>query len=203
MQESENGKTEIEAEQPAAKNVSRRPLSSKMKLLFGGAALLAVLAVYLGVSFGIKNVWDKTWLIWVIGVAVIGIVFLLDYVSKIVETKLVLSRMITLGIIVLISAVAYICLEVLTEAPSAYVLFLLMVILLFGAETSMLYVMGSKYAFASLNATVPVVFGMVYVILSVMKITTWHPYWYLILIGVGIDAVLIAVKFLLKKKKKQ
>lgn len=172
-------------------------------VLFGFAsAIVCLVAIYLGVSFGVGGIWDKSWLILVGGILASICVLLFIYIIKSANKRPITTRLSALVIIVLTCVIAFLLLQILTDVPKAWIIFLLMVILLLATESLLLYVMKSPIAFVVLIISIPFIFALIYVILSLIEITTWHPYWLIILGGVVVDLVLITVKIVKYNKKK-
>lgn len=164
---------------------------------------VAVVGAYLAVSFTKAMPWSNSWLI-LVGGFLGGIVVMSVYacVVLVMKKKYALGRPLIHVAIVLSTVVAYLCYSILTPNvwKTSWLLFLIMAILSTGIECIYDFLTESKLANLSLMVFLPVSFSVVYVMLSLSKMLTWHPYWFLPAIAVVFDIVYSLI--LIKRKLK-
>lgn len=153
------------------------------------AYVLVLTAIYLSVSF-ITNLWGKTWLIMVGGIfaMLLGGIFLIARRS--VKSKGVfrpLSRVFLAIGVFIIATFIFLCLEMLTQASSAWLIFLFAVIA--ALVTDSVYAALTKQHLAIINYMVyiPVAAAVAYIALSIAGFMPWHPGWLIIVFAVVAD----------------
>lgn len=169
----------------------------------GVAAYVFVLtAIYLAVSF-ITGLWGKTWLIMVGGIfaAILGGIFLL--VKRSVKSKGVfrpLSRIFLAVGVFIIATFMFLCLEMLTQVSSAWLIFLFAVIA--ALVTDSVYATLTKQHLAVINYMIyiPIAAAVTYVALGIGGLMPWHPGWLIIVFSVVAD-LFIAVALIIGNGK--
>lgn len=163
--------------------------------IIAAAILLASIIAYLAVSFAIKN-WNTSWLIIVGGVTIAVSVFCGFLISKFTKEDKYLIPRISLGvIIVLVFVLIYLCITILTQVSKSWIMFLIMIIALSGTDTVYAYWVNSKTRLFNILIFILVVSVLEYVVLSLIGLISWHPYWIIPVAGVLIDGIIIALKF--------
>ncbi len=172
-------------------------------LIYSLIFAVLVVGAYLAVSFTKAMPWSNSWLILVCGfLGGIVVVSVYACVVLVMKKKFALGRPFLHVAIVLSVVVAYLCYSVLTPNvwKTSWLLFLIMAILSTGIECIYDFLTESKLANLSLMVFMPVAFSVVYVMLCLSKMLTWHPYWFIPAIALVFDVVyaLILVKRKLK-----
>lgn len=172
-------------------------------LIYGLIFSLVVVGTFLALSFTAVLPWSKSWIILTsgfIGGAVILSVY--AFVVLISKKKYNLARPFIHIAIVLSTVIAYLCYSVITANVwgTSWLMFLIMIIMSTGIECIFDFLTESKLANFSLMVFIPVSFSIVYVMLGLSKMLTWHPYWFIPVIALAFDIVFGLV--LLKKKLK-
>lgn len=164
---------------------------------------IVLVGTFLAISFTKVMPWNQSWLI-LAGGFIGGAVALSVYafVVLIAKKKYNLARPFIHIAIVLSTVIAYLCYSVLTPDVwgTSWLMFLIMTIMSTGIECIYDFLTESKLANISLMIFLPTSFSIVYVMLSLSKMLSWHPYWFIPAIAVAFDIVLGLV--LLKKRLK-
>lgn len=168
------------------------------------AILLVTVICYLAVSF-ITSKWDISWLIIVGGVflsVIVSICFLITSLAK--KGKYIIPRIGIAIMIVLVFTFVFLAVLMLTEITKVWILFLIMAIAIVGADTVFAYWTDAKTRVLSLIIFIQVSTALEYVILALVGILSWHPYWFIPVIGAVINMVIIGfkLKFIFIKPKK-
>lgn len=185
-------------------NVKRALPKAGIIALCAVAFSLFVVIAYLTVSFATKA-WDKTWLIFIAGVFTGVIACALYGIVKFAKRKKRLAvRGLSHVIIVAAFTMLFLFLEILSNLPNCYFVFLIMVIAMLVTDTAEAYSYGSKSRLFDLLATVEVTAVLVYVILGIAGVVAWHPYWLIPVIAALLDVIIliVAISRFAKKKKK-
>ncbi|NLL56800.1 MAG: hypothetical protein GX242_06275 [Clostridiales bacterium] len=167
------------------------------------AIILASLIAYLTVSF-VKDAWSTSWLIWIgcaVAILIALTVFAMIYCIK--KGKVVIPRISLAVSIAMVFTLAYLCLITLMEIDKVWIMYLIMPIAITGADTVLSYWIYAKHRIVSLIAFILVATALEYVILSLVELITWHPYWLIPLGGVIISALIVVLKLREAKKAKE
>lgn len=159
----------------------------------GAAAYVLVLtAIYLAVSF-MTSLWGKTWLIMVGGIfaMLLGGIFLMA--KRSVKSKGVfrpVSRVFLAAGVFIIATFIFLCLEMLTQVSSAWLIFLFAVIA--ALVTDSVYATVTKQHLAVINYMlyIPIAAAVIYVALGIAGFMPWHPGWLVIVFAVVSDLVI-------------
>lgn len=174
-----------------------------LPIIIASAIVLAALIVYLAVSLATRK-WDTTWLIIIGGASLAVIVFSGFLISKYTKREQYLIPRISLAVsIVLAFVVIYLCISVLAEVNKAWIMFLIMVIAAIGADTVFAYWVNSKTRLVNLLVFILAASVLEYVVLALVDLLDWHPYWIIPLVGFLIDVAIVAIKFKDIFRKKQ
>lgn len=178
-------------------NIKKAAPKASAFALAGIAIALFVVIGYLTASFA-TNDWARTWLILVGGVfagVITAAIFLIVKLSK--KKKFLAVRGLSHVILVLLFVMAFLILQIVVRYHYSWMTFLVMVVALLISDTALAYAFNSKLKLISLLAAVEVTAVMVYVILGVAGVISWHPYW---LIPVG--AVIVDLGILIGTLKR-
>jgi magnesium-transporting ATPase (P-type) len=185
-------------------NKSENPQKKlSLPIIISLAIILASLIAYLAVSFA-SGRWDASWLIILGGVVVSVIVyggFLIAKFSK--QGKHLVPRLSLAISIILAFVLIFLCLITLIEVQKVWILFLIMAIAITGADTVYSYWVNAKDRLVSLVIFILIAFCLEYVVLALVELLSWHPYWIIPVVGVIIAIVIVALKYketLLKRK---
>lgn len=164
------------------------------------AVVLAITIVYLAVSFATKE-WGSTWLIMVGGIMIAIITLSIFIITKFMKKKMYIIPRICIAISIALSfTIVFLCITKLTDVSNAWILYLIMVIALVGADTVLAYWTNSKTRIVNLLLFILVAASLEYVIFSLVGLLTWHPYWVIPVAGLLIDIAIIVVKLREKPK---
>lgn len=169
--------------------------------VIASAIILLAAIAYLIVSLITKK-WDTSYLILVGGIFAAIILFggflIAAYLKK---GKEVIPRLSIAGSLILIFVFIYLCITVLTKVNMAWIMFLIMIIALIGADTVFAYWVNSKTRLINLIVFIFVASVLEYVVLSLVELLTWHPYWVIPLVGVLIDTAIIVISIIKRQAK--
>ena len=151
----------------------------------GVGAVLALVIIYLLVSFFVPNSWGLTWLI-LVGGAFLGVialaVFMLVKLGK--AKKYLPMRLMPVVVIVLVCVYLFLLLQLVAHAEFAWITFLVMVIMIAAFDAVLAFLTDFKFRWVELPIAIEIVCVMIYVIVGVTVPGFWHPGWLLCLGGV-------------------
>ena len=173
----------------------------------GVGAVLALVIIYLLVSFFVPNSWGLTWLI-LVGGAFLGVialaVFMLVKLGK--AKKYLPMRLMPVVVIVLVCVYLFLLLQLVAHAEFAWITFLVMVIMIAAFDAVLAFITDFKFRWVELPIAIEIVCVMIYVIVGVTVPGFWHPGWLLCLGGV-VAAIAEAIALIAvrngKKDKKE
>lgn len=162
---------------------------TKRKALFTAITavgfVLLVVCAYLITSFALGDEWGKTWLIMVggifTGIVTAASMLCAKFFSK---KKFVLARLLLAVDEVLICVFIFLVLQILFNLHMSWIIFLVMVIIVFGVDTLIALFLNSKIRHVELALFMETFCALLYVILGVTGLAPWHPTWLLCLAGV-------------------
>ena len=170
----------------------------------GVGAALALVVVYLIVSFLVPGSWGLTWLILVGGVfaAVIAVaVVLLVKFGK--NKKYIPMRLMPVVVIVLLCVYLFLLLQLVAKVDMAWLVFLAMVIMIAAFDAVLAFITEFKFRWVELPVAIEIVCVMLYVILGiVLGSVFWHPGWLLCLGGV-VAAIAEAIAIIATRNSKK
>ncbi len=160
-----------------------RPKRNNRRLLIAvavTASILIVLGVYLITSLLGAVPWKMSWLI-LVGPLFTAIISILALKGLAIAGKksYVIPRIFLSISIILASTFAFLVILMTTTLPYAWFAFLIMVILILTADTSIAFLTKSKLAFLEAQATFIVTSALLYVMLGIIRVMPWHPGWLL------------------------
>lgn len=174
------------------------------------AGIFAMVVAYLLLGV-LAHLWHPGWLL-LVGSALLGVAagFILlavkcgkEAVKTKSNVKWILMRLCVVVVIVMFAVIIFLCWQILAPAPRfAWYTFLVMVNVMFLADTVIAFITKSKIAFWESLATLIVTVVMVYVMVGVAVPHFWHPGWMMFPIAVFIDLVLIFGKIWAKNSQK-
>ncbi len=173
----------------------------------GVGAALALVVVYLIVSFLVPNSWGLTWLILVGGafaaVIAVAVVLLVKFVKA---KKYLLMRLMPPVVIVLLCVYLFLLLQLVGHVEMSWLVFLAMVVMIAAFDGALAFITEFKFRWVELPIVIEIVCVMVYVIVGII-VSFWHPGWLLCLGGVvaaiAEAIVLIATRNSKKDKKEK
>lgn len=174
----------------------------------GVGAALALVIVYLIVSFLVPNSWGLTWLILVGGafaaVIAVAVVLLVKFVKA---KKYLLMRLMPPVVIVLLCVYLFLLLQLVGHVEMSWLAFLAMVVMIAAFDGALAFITEFKFRWVELPIVIEIVCVMVYVIVGIIVPSFWHPGWLLCLGGVvaaiAEAIVLIATRNSKKDKKEK
>jgi len=162
-----------------------------------GAALVAFLAVSLA-----TGKWDKAWLIAAGGVSVAAIAVCAIALPPFMKNgRYTVPRIAVAITIVLAFLLVFLCIFILTDVIKTWIMFLIMAIAVLGSDTVFAYWVNCPRRLINLLIFIPVAFTLEYIVLALVELIPWHPWWVLIVAGVVIDIAIVLGKTFGKKKK--
>lgn len=165
--------------------------------------IFAAVVAYLSVSFATKE-WGITWLIIVGGVVAAVIASTIITVIGLAKKQQWIPIRIFIAIdVILVFVLVYLCLLMLTTIPKTYVLFLIMTVMVSGIDTAIAVGVNSKTRLISLLAFIQLATALEYVMLGILKMAPWHPYWLIPVGGLFINLIIIAVAIYFHFKNKK
>lgn len=174
----------------------------------GVGAALALVVVYLIVSFLVPGSWGLTWLILVGGafaaVIAVAVVLLVKFGKN---KKYIPMRLMPVVVIVLLCVYLFLLLQLVAKVDMAWLVFLAMVIMIAAFDAVLAFITEFKFRWVELPVAIEIVCVMLYVILGiVLGSVFWHPGWLLCLGGV-VAAIAEAIAIIAirnsKKDKKE
>ena len=152
----------------------------------GVGAALALVIVYLIVSFLVPGSWGLTWLILVGGafaaVIAVAVVLLVKFGKN---KKYIPMRLMPVVVIVLLCVYLFLLLQLVAKVDMAWLVFLAMVIMIAAFDAVLAFITEFKFRWVELPVAIEIVCVMLYVILGiVLGSVFWHPGWLLCLGGV-------------------
>lgn len=179
-------------------------LKASSRLLIGACILFGFVIGYLIISFA-TEAWDKTWLVLLGGIFAFVIVMLTTHaIRDLSRRSWILIRIASQVIIVLGCVFTFLCMLLIRPEGQNIVweIFLIMVILMSGAETLISFIARRKIAFFEVQVFILLLTSLVYVIIGV-NLGLWHPYWLIIVLGAGIDMFIttIYLYFIVKRNE--
>lgn len=152
----------------------------------GVGAALALVVVYLIVSFLVPGSWGLTWLILVGGafaaVIAVAVVLLVKFGKN---KKYIPMRLMPVVVIVLLCVYLFLLLQLVAKVDMAWLVFLAMVIMIAAFDAVLAFITEFKFRWVELPVAIEIVCVMLYVILGiVLGSVFWHPGWLLCLGGV-------------------
>lgn len=187
----------------AKKDKKKAILNSKVIIVGVLGFVLALTILYLSVSFA-TNAWDKTWLIILFGV-VAGAVGGSVALSKKTEKKLgkfnLVERLISIADVFLIAVFIFLTLRVLFLIEKAWLALIAAVVVALVADVIMAFKTKEKTAVLNVLIYIPVIATILYVLLSLTGILSWHPGWLLVVVSVMVDIVIIMIRLMKAPKE--
>ena len=189
------------------KELTDRPKRNNKRLIAALAICLTVIVVigfYLVSSLLNIIPWSVSWLI-LVGAALAAIISLLVlYGIKIAKRKsYVVPRVFLAVSLILVSTFIYLMLLVPTSLAYNWYTFLVMVILVLGADTAIAFLTKSKLALLEAQATLITTCSLLYVMLGVAKVIPWHPGWLLPALSACIAVTAIVLMLVHSSSKKK
>ena len=170
----------------------------------GVGAVLALVVIYLIVSFLVPNSWGLTWLILVggafAGVIAFSVVLLVKFGKA---KKYIAMRLMPPVIIVLLCVYLFLLLQLVAEVEMAWLTFLVMVMMIAVFDGVMAFITDFKFRWIELPIVIEVFCVMLYVIIGIaVGAAFWHPGWLLCLGGV-VAAVAEAIAIIANRNSKK
>ena len=170
----------------------------------GVGAVLALVVIYLIVSFLVPNSWGLTWLILVggafAGVIAFSVVLLVKFGKA---KKYIAMRLMPPVIIVLLCVYLFLLLQLVAGVEMAWLTFLVMVMMIAVFDGVMAFITDFKFRWIELPIVIEVFCVMLYVIIGIaVGAAFWHPGWLLCLGGV-VAAVAEAIAIIANRNSKK
>ncbi len=179
-----------------AKAYKKKKLAKTMRIIMGiGGALFFILMfiVYFAVS-NATGAWNKTWLIIVGGIFAMIIFYTSFGIKRICRMRRIfhpIARFLIIACVMLFTVFMF--LFWLMMVPELVVWPILMVGIILAFVTDIIFAFATKQKFRTINTMVymPIIFTMLYIILSAYNIIGWLTGWPIILLGLVVDLVII------------
>ena len=170
----------------------------------GVGAVLALVVIYLIVSFLVPNSWGLTWLILVggafAGVIAFSVVLLVKFGKA---KKYIAMRLMPPVIIVLLCVYLFLLLQLVAGVEMAWLTFLVMVMMIAVFDGVMAFITDFKFRWIELPIVIEVFCVMLYVIIGIAAgAAFWHPGWLLCLGGV-VAAIAEAIAIIANRNSKK
>ena len=170
----------------------------------GVGAVLALVVIYLIVSFLVDNSWGLTWLILVggafAGVIAFSVVLLVKFGKA---KKYIAMRLMPPVIIVLLCVYLFLLLQLVAGVERAWLTFLVMVMMIAVFDGVMAFITDFKFRWIELPIVIEVFCVMLYVIIGIAAgAAFWHPGWLLCLGGV-VAAIAEAIAIIANRNSKK
>ena len=170
----------------------------------GVGAVLALVVIYLIVSFLVPNSWGLTWLILVggafAGVIAFSVVLLVKFGKA---KKYIAMRLMPPVIIVLLCVYLFLLLQLVARVEMAWLTFLVMVMMIAVFDGVMAFITDFKFRWIELPIVIEVFCVMLYVIIGIaVGAEFWHPGWLLCLGGV-VAAIAEAIAIIANRNSKK
>ena len=170
----------------------------------GVGAVLALVVIYLIVSFLVPNSWGLTWLILVggafAGVIAFSVVLLVKFGKA---KKYIAMRLMPPVIIVLLCVYLFLLLQLVAGVEMAWLTFLVMVMMIAVFDGVMAFITDFKFRWIELPIVIEVFCVMLYVIIGIaVGAAFWHPGWLLCLGGV-VAAIAEAIAIIANRNSKK
>lgn len=170
----------------------------------GVGAVLALVVIYLIVSFLVPNSWGLTWLILVggafAGVIAFSVVLLVKFGKA---KKYIAMRLMPPVIIVLLCVYLFLLLQLVAGVEMAWLTFLVMVMMIAVFDGVMAFITDFKFRWIELPIVIEVFCVMLYVIIGIaVGAEFWHPGWLLCLGGV-VAAIAEAIAIIANRNSKK
>ena len=170
----------------------------------GVGAVLALVIIYLIVSFLVPNSWGLTWLILVggafAGVIAFSVVLLVKFGKA---KKYIAMRLMPPVIIVLLCVYLFLLLQLVAGVEMAWLTFLVMVMMIAVFDGVMAFITDFKFRWIELPIVIEVFCVMLYVIIGIdAGAEFWHPGWLLCLGGV-VAAIAEAIAIIANRNSKK
>ena len=170
----------------------------------GVGAVLALVVIYLIVSFLVPNSWGLTWLILVggafAGVIAFSVVLLVKFGKA---KKYIAMRLMPPVIIVLLCVYLFLLLQLVARVEMAWLTFLVMVMMIAVFDGVMAFITDFKFRWIELPIVIEVFCVMLYVIIGIAAgAAFWHPGWLLCLGGV-VAAIAEAIAIIANRNSKK
>ena len=170
----------------------------------GVGAVLALVVIYLIVSFLVPNSWGLTWLILVggafAGVIAFSVVLLVKFGKA---KKYIAMRLMPPVIIVLLCVYLFLLLQLVAGVEMAWLTFLVMVMMIAVFDGVMAFITDFKFRWIELPIVIEVLCVMLYVIIGIaVGAAFWHPGWLLCLGGV-VAAIAEAIAIIANRNSKK
>ncbi len=170
----------------------------------GVGAVLALVVIYLIVSFLVPNSWGLTWLILVggafAGVIAFSVVLLVKFGKA---KKYIAMRLMPPVIIVLLCVYLFLLLQLVAGVERAWLTFLVMVMMIAVFDGVMAFITDFKFRWIELPIVIEVFCVMLYVIIGIAAgAAFWHPGWLLCLGGV-VAAIAEAIAIIANRNSKK
>ena len=189
----------------ASKTAARKVRRNLLLNLFGSAAyLLAVVALFLGISFATQK-WSMTWAIIVDGV-LLWVVYLLSIgVRKFTAMKRIFhifARMFLAGAVIVFMVSIYLAFVALTDIDNSWliVIFGLIAMLLSDA----LYATAAHHRLVLFNwlLYIPAIAAFVLIIIGVLGIVPWSVAWLIVPAGLIVDLAIVLIAIAVNRVNK-
>ena len=170
----------------------------------GVGAVLALVVIYLIVSFLVPNSWGLTWLILVggafAGVIAFSVVLLVKFGKA---KKYIAMRLMPPVVIVLLCVYLFLLLQLVAGVERAWLTFLVMVMMIAVFDGVMAFITDFKFRWIELPIVIEVFCVMLYVIIGIAAGSAfWHPGWLLCLGGV-VAAIAEAIAIIANRNSKK
>lgn len=185
-------------------NIKPRLKKTSLAAIVSFSVFLASAICYLAVSFATKS-WDKSWLILAGGFTLAFMVFTVFVIRLFSKKQSYLLPRIFLALsIVYVFILAYLAITTLLNIDKCWILFLIMAIAVTGADTVFAFWTNAKTRNISLIIFIQVSSVLEYVVLCLVGLLKWNIYWFIPLIGLVINGIILffLIKNKIKEKKK-
>ncbi|OQA48081.1 MAG: hypothetical protein BWY46_01555 [Firmicutes bacterium ADurb.Bin300] len=147
--------------------------------------------VYLAFSF-ITEAWALSWLIMVNGIILFLVVYFLKLLGSTAgKHRYKTARACLIAAIMLCAVFVFLISQVLLTVNKSYLIFLAAVAIAIICDVILAYSTNQKFAIFNLLIALPSSAALIYIILSLLELISWHPYWLIILNAFLADFIII------------
>lgn len=185
------------------KDKKKAILNSRIIIVGVLGFVLAITTLYLCVSFATKA-WSKSWLIMLFGV-VAGALGATVVISKKMEKKLgkfnLVQRLLSVADVFLVAVFLFLALKVVFLVEKAWLMLVAAVVVALIADIVMAFKAKEKTAVLNVLVYIPVIATILYVLMALVGVISWHPGWLLVVVSVMVDIVIIMIRLMKAPKE--
>lgn len=182
-------------------NKKKKVKYTKVGFLGVAGYILALVFVFLGVSF-MTSAWGSTWLIIVGGLLIPAGLLMIMYAFKGKKGGIAQRAGIFIGVMLIVT-VLFLLMQVVLGISKSWILFLLGIVAALIVDAGYTTACKEKVTYGTYALYLPVIAALVYVIGGIAGFIPWHPGWMLIVGSVIVDIVILMYKVMTSKKSEE